>query len=236
MTISLRKPAPLAPTRCAIGKTLVTLDPAGVLFMDETSTLVVSDLHLEKGSSFARRRQYLPPYDTGETLKRLALLVAKYQPRTLVSLGDSFHDDDASARLSVDAVAAIEALAAGRTMVWVTGNHDPSPPANVPGETVEELMIEDINLRHIAKRGENGPEMSGHYHPCAKIHVRGKSVRRPCFATDQTRMILPSFGAYTGGLNVRDKAYAGLFDPQRLCAYMLGTDRIYPIAAKTLAL
>lgn len=234
MTISLRKPAPLAPTRCALGKALVTLDPSGVLFMDETETLVVSDLHLEKGASFARRRQYLPPYDTTETLKRLALLVAKYQPRTLVSLGDSFHDDDASARLPVDAVKAIEALAAGRTMVWVTGNHDPSPPANVPGEAVEELLIEGINLRHIAQRAETGAEMSGHYHPCAKIHVRGKSVRRPCFATDQTRMILPSFGAYTGGLNVRDKAYAGLFDQQRFCAYMLGTDRLYPMAAKTL--
>lgn len=234
MTVSLRKPAPASPTVCTIGAMAATLDPAGVIYVQSCATLVVSDLHLEKGSSFARRRQYLPPYDTDETLKRLAVLVEKYQPRTIISLGDSFHDDDASARLPEHALASVQAIAAGRTMVWVTGNHDPSPPAFVPGDAVEELALDGVALRHIARRDETGPEMSGHYHPCAKIHVRGKNVRRPCFATDQTRMILPSFGAYTGGLNVLDKAYGGLFDGKRFCAYMLGTDRIYPMAAKTL--
>lgn len=234
MTVSRRKTATGEPARCTIGEMIATMDPAGVLFVDGAATLVVSDLHLEKGSSFARRQQYLPPYDTRETLRRLAVLVEKYQPRTIISLGDSFHDNQASTRLSDDAIATISALAAGRSMVWVTGNHDPNPPANVPGDTVKEMSIDGVILRHIAKADDNQPEISGHYHPCAKIYVRGKNLRRPCFITDQTRLIMPSFGAYTGGLNVLDKAYSGLLDHQKFCAYMLGTDRVFPMAAKTL--
>lgn len=210
------------------------LDPAGVAFLPDLSVLLVADLHLEKGSSFARRRQYLPPYDTMATLGRLASLVEKHQPKTIITLGDNFHDDEASQRLGDDAAALIGTIAAGRTLIWITGNHDPSPPANVPGEAVEELAIAGITLRHIAERGFDESEFSGHLHPAAKIRVRGKSVRRPCFVTDGTRMIFPSFGVYTGGLNVRDRAYKGLFEADHLCAYMLGTDRVYPMAGKSL--
>lgn len=205
------------------------LDPAGVACFADERILVVSDMHLEKGSSFARRRVYLPPYDTAATLARLAAMAAKYDPAVIVSLGDAFHDDEASERLGDDAVAAIGAIARGREMIWVTGNHDPSPPAGVPGMSVEMLALGRIVFRHIAERGETDHEVSGHLHPCARLVRRGRAVRRACFASDGARLIMPSFGVFTGGLNVRDEAYAGLFDASRLRAYMLGSDRVYPV-------
>lgn len=212
----------------------VLLDPAGVAFFTDARMLVVSDLHLEKGSSFARRRIFLPPYDTPATLARLAALVAKYEPAVIVSLGDSFHDDEASARISADTARAIEALCAGRTMIWVTGNHDPSPPATMPGDSVDSLAIGAVLFRHIAEKGHAGCEVSGHYHPAAILRGRGKAVRRSCFASDGTRLIMPAFGVYTGGLNVRDRALSGLFDLGAFRAYMQGTDRIYPIGWRDL--
>jgi DNA ligase-associated metallophosphoesterase len=210
------------------------LDPAGVAYLAEDRILVVSDMHLEKGSSFARRRVYLPPYDTAATLARLAAMAAKYDPATIISLGDSFHDDAASERLGEDAVAAIAAIARGRDMVWVTGNHDPSPPEGVPGLSVDMLALGGVVFRHIADRQETGHEVSGHWHPCARLVRRGRAVRRACFASDGVRLVMPSFGVFTGGLNVRDDAYAGLFDASRFRAYMLGTDRVHAVGARDL--
>lgn len=217
-----------------LGTMTAMLDPAGVLFVPEMAMLIVSDLHLEKASSFARKRIYLPPYDTAATLARLAALVAKYAPKTIVSLGDSFHDEDGHSRISAQTGAMIEAMAAGRSMVWVTGNHDPLPPTNCPGDAVDEIMLGDIIFRHIAEPGFDGVEVSGHYHPAARANGRGKSVRRNCFAFDGARLILPAFGVFTGGLNILDPAVRPLFKPASLAAYMLGTDKIYPIAAKNL--
>lgn len=212
----------------------VLLDPAGIAWFVDQNMLVVADLHLEKGSSFARRRIFLPPYDTPATLARLAALIAKYEPKIIVSLGDSFHDDEASARLAPETVAAIEALAAGRTLIWVTGNHDPSPPAGVPGDSVDCLALANTIFRHIAEAGCATHEVSGHYHPAAILRGRGKAVRRSCFACDDVRLIMPAFGVYTGGLNVRDRAFDGLFSKASLRAYMQGNDRVYPIGWKDL--
>jgi len=211
------------------------LDPAGVAYFSEDRILAVSDLHLEKGSSFARSRIYLPPYDTAATLARLAATVAKYDPATIISLGDSFHDDEASARMPDEAVDAIGAIAQGREMIWVTGNHDPSPPENVPGQSVEMLALGRMAFRHIPDTAEFGHEVCGHLHPCARIVGRGRAVRRPCFASDGVRLILPSFGEFTGGLNVCDDAFAGLFEMSRFRAYMLGNERIYPVGPKSLS-
>lgn len=210
----------------------VLLDPAGILYVESLGALIVSDLHLEKGSSFARRRQFLPPYDTGATLARLTALVEKYAPSIIISLGDSFHDDDASRRLDETSVNTITAMAADRTMIWVTGNHDPSPPDHLPGDCATELALGPIMLRHIPLTTETSFEIAGHLHPCASIQARGKRVRRACFACDGKRMIMPSFGVLTGGLHLADPAFSGLFDRSKLRAYMQGRDQIYAVAAK----
>jgi DNA ligase-associated metallophosphoesterase len=201
------------------------LDPAGALIWPATGMLVVADLHLEKGSSFARRGSLLPPWDTKVTLDRLALLLRHLKPRTVVALGDSFHDADGSGRLPREEVARLAAITAAVQFVWVQGNHDPSPPAGIGGEWVESFATGSLTFRHEAVARASG-EISGHYHPKATIPARPGSVTRACFVTDARRVLLPAFGAYTGGLDVRDPAIARLF-PRGGRAFLLGKERLF---------
>lgn len=211
------------------------LDPAGVLHWPARRTLVVADLHLEKGSAFAARGQLLPPYDTRETLARFFPLLRRYGPRRVVFLGDSFHDDDGVARLQAqDRVALVQALD-DIEIVWVAGNHDPSPPAGLPGGAVVELRDGPFTFRHVPAPGAVG-EVAGHLHPKATAPTRAGGVTRACFVTDARRVLMPAFGAFTGGLDVGDMAIAGLF-PRGSRAFLLGPDRLYsfPLAARRAA-
>ena len=221
------------PAETHIAGVRVALDPAGALLLPESGTLIVSDLHLEKGASFARRGVMLPPYDTAATLARLAALVARYRPQTVVSLGDSFHDADASAGLDEADRARLSALIEGRRWVWIRGNHDPLPPDGLAGEVCEAVEIGGLTFRH-----EPGPrpaegEIAGHLHPAATVVARGRRLRRRCFASDGSRLVMPSFGAYTGGLCVRDPAVSRLFGPD-YHAWMLGETRVHPVRARRL--
>ena len=188
---------------------LFTPLPEGALWWEEQRTLVVSDLHLEKGSSYAQRGQLLPPYDTGATLKLVESLMSRFEPERVISLGDSFHDPAAEARLSPGDRLRIRTLTARTDWIWVEGNHDPDPPAHLGGRGEKVLRISDCVFRH-EPTGEEG-ELAGHLHPVAKVAGRGRSVRRKCFVTDGERMILPSLGRFTGGLNVLDPAISRLF-------------------------
>ncbi len=143
-------------------------------------------------------------------------------------LGDAFHDARAGERLSGEDAATIGVLAAGRTLVWVTGNHDPEPPRGLPGEAADELELCGLNLRHEPVTGPSPGEASGHLHPCARVSAAGRSVRRRCFVTDGERVILPAFGAYAGGLNIRDQAFVGLFARPPL-AIALGQSRAHAV-------
>jgi uncharacterized protein len=211
-----------------------TTDRRGALYFSEHRMLVVSDLHLEKGSSFARRGQLIPPYDSVATLALLAAVIAQYEPAVVVSLGDSFHDTDGANRLHPSLRDQLEALTAGRDWLWISGNHDPELPVDLPGDAVRELAVGPLRFRHEPMRGAEPGEVAGHLHPCARIVQRGRSVRRRCFASDGERMIMPAFGAYTGSLNVLDRAYAGLFRRGGLMAYMMGADRVFAIAGSLL--
>lgn len=208
----------------------VVCDERGVLYFPDMALLAVSDLHLEKGSSLARRGALLPPYDTAATLLALQAIVAEYGPRTVVSLGDSFHDGQGAERLPEPFRRQIEALALGRNWFWIAGNHDPEAPAGLPGDSVSELVVGPISFRHEPSAGIVDGEVAGHLHPCARIVQRGRSIRRRCFASDGHRLVMPAFGSYTGSLNVLDRAYAALFRWERFFAYMLGRDRVFAIA------
>ncbi len=211
------------------------IDARGCLFWPEEKLLVVSDLHLEKGSSFAARKSiFMPPYDTQATLERLALCIADWQPNTVISLGDSFHDEDASLRLSQSCRLALRQLMEGRDWIWVCGNHDPTPPKNLGGTFCTEIQIGPLNFLHEPLSDFRTGEIAGHLHPKAKIRRRGKAVRRRCMVGDDNRLILPAFGAFTGGLNIRDKAFDGLFDQDSLSAWLLGQDAVYRISGKQL--
>lgn len=203
----------------------------GALWWSDERTLVVSDLHLEKGSSYAARGQLLPPYDTHATLGVVEALAASLKPRTIVSLGDSFHDRSAEVRLGADTTARICALTAAHDWVWVEGNHDPDPPKHLGGRATHTLRLDALVFRH-EPTGESG-EIAGHLHPAAKVRGRGRSVRRRCFATDGERLIMPSLGAFTGGLNVCDEAFQAVF-PRGLMAFALGAERVFAINPKQL--
>jgi DNA ligase-associated metallophosphoesterase len=201
------------------------LDPAGVAIWPAQRALVVADLHLEKGSHFAARGRMLPPYDTRETLERLHQALRRYGPRRLVLLGDSFHDGAGSARLAPADAASLRQMVDGIAVTWVLGNHDPAPPEGLPGEVTPEWREGPLVFRHIAQQGAAG-EVSGHYHPKATMPTRAGGVTRPCFLADARRLLLPAFGAYTGGLAITDPAIGALF-PRGGRAFLLGAERLF---------
>jgi DNA ligase-associated metallophosphoesterase len=204
-------------------------DPEGALYWPDEGLLAVADLHLEKGSSFAARGQLLPPYDTAATLARLARLILRYLPRVVIALGDSFHDGGGPARLAEEDRESLHSMQRGRDWIWITGNHDPDPAPDIGGAFHDGFTVSDLTFRHEPK-GAAG-EIAGHLHPVARISHRGRTISRRCFAADETRMILPAFGAFTGGLNVRHAAFADVFGTLKFTAHMLGEDRLYAFAA-----
>jgi DNA ligase-associated metallophosphoesterase len=204
-------------------------DVSGALFWHEQRLLVVSDLHLEKGSSYARRGVLLPPYDTVATLSRLAAVIARHDPRMVIALGDSFHDRDAHERLSPSDRDALIALQARRDWIWISGNHDPALPSDLGGTVANEVAIGAIIFRH-EPTGAAG-EIAGHLHPKARVATRGRSMERRCFASDGERAVMPAFGAYTGGLSIRDPAFAKVFGAPDFMAHVLGDSRLHSIVA-----
>jgi DNA ligase-associated metallophosphoesterase len=204
-------------------------DPLGGLYLPDLSLLVVSDLHLEKAAAFARRGQLLPPYDTIATLKILASLITRYNPSVVVSLGDNFHDRVGSTHLPQNLRDLIAEMARGREWIWINGNHDPDGAVDLPGSSVDEMFHGNLVFRHEPKQGASIGEIAGHLHPSATVRRREKSVRRQCFATDGSRLLMPAFGVMTGGLDLRHKAMRGLFDHSALVAHLLGRDRIYSV-------
>jgi len=204
-------------------------DVAGALFWEARRLLVVSDLHLEKGSSFASRGVLLPPYDTVATLSRLAALIVRYDPRIVIALGDSFHDRNAHELMSPNDRDAVATMQAGRDWIWIAGNHDPALPGDIGGGVASEVTIGSITFRH-EPTGAIG-EVAGHLHPKARVSVRGRSMERRCFAADDECVVMPAFGAYAGGLSVRDAAFARIFCKQCFTAHLLGDHRIHAIAA-----
>jgi hypothetical protein len=231
-------PAAFARSPCGgiavrIGEAEALLRATGALWLAAARTLVVADLHFEKGSAYAARGQMLPPYDTGETLRRLAAEVEALQPAAIVFLGDSFHDGEGEARMATGYAEALVALSRGRSLVWVVGNHDADGPSDLPGEVVDDVRLEGLTLRHEPRAGPQAGEAAGHLHPCARVTGPGRTVRRPCFVTDGQRIVLPAFGAYAGGLNVRDRAFATLFAAAPL-AIALGPRHAQPIGWRRL--
>ena len=183
------------------------LMPDGSLWWPARRTLIVADLHLEKGSSLAARGSLLPPYDTRTTLQRLKSTIDALSPDRVVALGDSFHDAKGAHRLTSQDRQTLASLIIGRDWIWVSGNHDPDPPEGMPGTVVEELVDGGIVLRHEARPAPSssllGGEISGHFHPVASLSLRHRRLRARCLAFDVARAVMPAYGAYTGGLSVR---------------------------------
>ncbi len=236
MTLSPRR-NPCGGLHVTVAGETCVLRCSGALHVRAHDVLVAADLHLEKGSAFAARGQMLPPYDSAATLARLEDEVAEVNPRTVVLLGDSFHDSRSIPRMASTDLERLERMAFGRDWIWLEGNHDRDALGAdldcLPGRVVGEMSVGALRLVHEPQPGSRPGEVAGHLHPCAKVAAYARAVRRPCFLTDGSRLILPAFGAFTGGLNARDAAFAELFDQPPLAA-ALGRDRVHPLAWETL--
>ena len=209
------------------------LSPSRALYWAEERALIVADLHLEKASWYAQRGQMLPPYDSRETLARVADALRETGARRVLCLGDNFHDSNGPARLEPHAAGMLDALMRAVDWVWITGNHDTKDIAEVSAKNLgaqapglPELVVRGIALRHEARPGETAPELSGHFHPKFSVTARGRRVARPCAVASEHRLILPAFGALTGGLNAADPAILAALQPAR------AIDALVPAAGK----
>ena len=205
----------------------VTLSACGALYLPALAALVVADLHLEKGSFFAARGNPVPCHDTRDTLTRLAATIRYFVPRTVICLGDSFHDRNAGGRMRLpDAHLLGELIGAVEEWVWLTGNHDPEIPAGLPGQVAPYFKAGLLNLCH---RPEDGaaPVIAGHYHPKHSVRLAGQHISARCFVLGAGLLLMPAFGAYAGGLSTRDAAIGCLFDPPPHGYVMLYRDKLW---------
>jgi DNA ligase-associated metallophosphoesterase len=204
----------------SLGGTVCVADGSGALYLPATGTLVVADMHLEKSSHFAARGQYLPPYESATTLARLVAVISHFDPRTVVALGDSFHDSKGHIRLHDDNRRAILAMQSGRDWLWIAGNHDPDEVTQTGGIFSEDNQIDGVMLRHIPA-DDSMLEIAGHLHPVARVVLRGHGIQRRCFIHDDRRVVLPAFGAYTGGMDIRNEQFARLFPSKNPAIYLV---------------
>ncbi|MCC0067417.1 MAG: ligase-associated DNA damage response endonuclease PdeM [Rhodovulum sp.] len=186
---------------------------SGALWWPEERLLCVSDLHLGKSERIARRGgTLLPPYETAETLDRLGAEIARLAPATVLCLGDSFDDVASAGGLAEADMARLLVLMAGRDWIWIAGNHDRADPARRPAS--RRAWLRALCFRHVALAETAPGEISGHYHPKLRLALRGRGLSRPCFLHDARRLMLPAFGAYTGGLDAGRPELAGFFGPE----------------------
>ncbi len=231
-----------------LGNAELVADLTGALWWPAERTLAFADLHFEKGSSFAVRGKLVPPYDTRATLAKMLGAILRYRPERVICLGDSFHDLEAAARMGAADTRQLKATIKAVHWTWIAGNHDPEPPQELGGEVVEDIQLGGLTFRHeaVAMAGEAqgdllqeggwgiaGPdgaevsgEVSGHFHPKATVRAQGRRITRPCFITGGGRLILPAFGAFTGGLRVSDPAIQVLF-PDGFTVHMLGREGLF---------
>ncbi|MEQ8344075.1 MAG: ligase-associated DNA damage response endonuclease PdeM [Sneathiellaceae bacterium] len=214
---------------------------SGALWWPGARTAIFADLHFEKGSAAAARGgALLPPYDTRANLSRIAAVLRQFRPDRVICLGDSFHDRAAPGRLDDGDLQRLRALMDGLDWIWITGNHDPEVPHWLGGRSAPELQLGRLVFRHEPLAGtasggaaEAAGEIVGHFHPKARVQVRGRAFSRRCFATDGQRLVMPAFGAYTGGLDVLDPAFHAVL-ARTFHAWMLGAREVFPVPAARL--
>ncbi|GGC31511.1 metallophosphatase [Novosphingobium marinum] len=195
------------------------------LYWPRENALLVADLHLEKASFFARSGQLLPPYDSRETLERLALAIRRTGARRVFALGDNFHDREGTERLEPHAAGMLAALTRAVDWVWITGNHDADAAGACGGTVCEEAEVGPVVLRHRAEKDGDRPEISGHYHPKLVVSARGRRIARACAVRSESRMILPAFGALTGGMDASDPAILSAMQPARAIDALVPSSR-----------
>jgi uncharacterized protein len=240
MPFSPKPKVPLSMRQCGLSKehriTLAGLDfipeLSGALYVPEMRTLLVADLHLEKASNMARRGVHLPPYDTRASLSQLQAVIEVTEPRQIIFLGDSFHDNEARERIDANDLATLRDITGRVDTIWITGNHDPKPPTDIGGRIVDEVVLGAITLRHEPQDLSEGEfEIAGHLHPGAGVSQRGRHIRCKCFIANACRVVMPAFGSFTGGLGVSAPPFKRVFGKKDYHVWMLGDRAIYKLPA-----
>jgi DNA ligase-associated metallophosphoesterase len=232
----------LAPTRrtsgpplvaCRLGDVELALHPAGVALVPAERLMIVADLHLEKATAFAVRGQMLPPYETVETLRRLTRLVEEYAPERVILLGDSFHSRHHAIEAGSPARHLIDSLGQRSDLVWIAGNHDPEVPLEVPGRMAAEWQVSSLTLRH-APEADGRREIVGHLHPTGRLMTRAGVQRRKCFVLSAGRLLMPAFGALTGGIDVSDPLISRWFAEGDARAFLMCRETLQEVPAAVL--
>jgi DNA ligase-associated metallophosphoesterase len=236
--LSSMRPAGAGNGRCAsivLGGLELWPDLSGALYVPDYRTILVADLHFEKGSSFLRRGLHIPPFDTRSTLAVLEAAIARLKPERFIALGDSFHDGSAGDRIDAGDLQHIHSLSDRLDVIWIIGNHDPELPEGLGGRIAAEVALGPLTLRHLPQPVLAGTlEIAGHFHPVASIVRRGRRLTSRSFVADHARLIMPAFGAYTGGLDVRAPEISSLFSGQAFTAWMIGRSAIYGFSSSVL--
>jgi len=216
------------------------LHASGAIWLKKLKTLLIADLHLEKGSSLAQKGMLIPPYDTRQTLEKLDEVMAYFKPEHVITLGDNFHDHKGPQRLSKQDLSLLNKLMQRAKFTWIEGNHDNpnyyKSQLSVASQTNDEIFynpvqhfqLEDISLIHDAAQGAKAPMMVGHLHPLALLKQRNVYLRKTCFFISKDICILPSFGSYTGGLNVRHDAFSPYWDDDTKI-FMLNSNQVVQV-------
>ena len=228
--LNLQPKAAALPERAKIMLNGLELRPdlSGALHVPDMNALIISDLHLEQGTSLARRGIRVPPFDTNITITILEEVITRFKPQRLIFLGDSFHDDEGETRVETALMLRLQAVSHTHECFWICGNHDPSPPRNLAGHAADHILLGPVTLRHEpARLRKDEFEICGHLHPGCAVTQRGRRVAGKCFVADERRLIMPAFGAYTGALSVFAKPYERLFRHDETKAWMIGQERIY---------
>ena len=201
--------------------------PSGAVYWPQKQALIVADLHLEKASHYAEKGRFLPPYDSEETLDKLEMAARFFEAKQIFTLGDSFHDNEALQRMPATIKARFSKLLASYRWNWITGNHDEEPEQR-GWRQHEVLRFGQVDLRHegSTKLPAGVSEISGHFHPKAKVKIRGRVLSRACFVQSANRLLMPAFGSFTGGLSVRDPAIS-MFFPNGATTWLLGKDALH---------
>lgn len=218
---------------CRLGDVELALHPAGVALVPAEGLMIVADLHLEKATAFAARGQMLPPYETIETLRRLDRLVEDLAPERVILLGDSFHSRHHAIDAGSPARRLIDSLGRLSDLVWIAGNHDPEVPLEVPGRMAAEWRVGALVLRH-APEADGRREIVGHLHPTGRLMTRAGAQRRKCFVLSAGRLLMPAFGALTGGVDVSDPLISRWFTEGDARAFLLCRETLQEVPAAVL--
>ncbi|MBI1275614.1 ligase-associated DNA damage response endonuclease PdeM [bacterium] len=205
------------------------LHAPGLIWFPEIKLMGISDIHFEKGSFFGRFGSFLPPYDTASTLEQMEQAIERFQPDTMVALGDSFHDVHATDRLREEDRQRLQTLIDQvRDWIWIEGNHDPAICNTIPGLRCRQYIKDDLHFRHIAT-GDDLWEISGHYHPKARLSIKGHRMSGACFVKSGRKLIMPAFGAYTGGLDIDSAAFTTAIPQQNRDVYFIHQQKVYAV-------